>query len=347
MATSPRATITAMGHHVPPDTLTNEFFSARGDTSDAWIRARTGIAERHASRGPTSAMIVPAARECLARRGLDPGDLDLIIVCTSTPDHLMPSTAAIVQAGIGATRAWGFDLNAACSGFVFGLITAVRFIESRGAARVLVCAADRMTTITDYTDRQTSILFGDAAGVALVEATAAGGVLGCLAEMDGREAARIMVPAGGSARPATIETLRRREHAIRLDGGAVFRSAVASMSSTIQRLAADQRVHVADINWLVPHQANARILHAVADRLCVPPARVIMNVDRLGNTGAATVPTCLAEAHLDGRLQPGQLVGLVSFGAGFTSGAVLMRWTLAAPARGESAAAARVAATRR
>jgi 3-oxoacyl-[acyl-carrier-protein] synthase-3 len=321
MATNPRATITALAQHIPRDVLTNTYFAGQCDTTDEWIRSRTGIVERRVATGQrTSEMIVPAAIACLEQRGLDARDLDCIIVTTCTPDYAMPSTAAIVQRAIGAENAWGFDLNAACSGFVFGLITAVRFIESRAMHRVLVCAADRMSAITDPRDRQTGFLFGDAAGVALVERARplSGGVIDCRAWMDGSGAPHLVAPVGGN---------------IRQDGSVVFRAAVTGMSSLITNLAAANGCPVETIDWLAPHQANARILSAVADRAGIAAERVLTNIELMGNTGAATVPTCLAAAHVDGRLQAGHRVMLVSFGAGFTAGAVLMDWTLPACAK--------------
>ena len=339
MPTTPKATISAIAQHVPRDVVTNAYFAEQCGTSDEWIRSRTGIAERRVATGQrTSDMIVPAARACLEERGLHAADLDCIIVATSTPDHAMPSTAAIVQHAIGAGHAWGFDLNAACSGFVFALITAVRFIESGSLHRILVCAADRMSAITNPRDRQTGFLFGDAAGVALVERARplAGGVIGCRAWMDGSAAGHLHAPNGGT---------------IQLDGPLVFRAAVDGMSSLVADLAASNGVPAGGIDWLVPHQANARILTAVADRCGVSSDRVLTNIETMGNTGAATVPTCLADAHDDGRLQPGHRVMLVSFGAGFTAGAVLMDWTLPARKRAEqpaeTAAGATAAATLR
>ena len=326
----PHATISAIAHYVPPERRTNAFFVERLDTSDEWIQSRTGIRERRiASSAGVSDLIVKAAERCLAARGTSALDIDCIIVATITPDHVFPSTASTVQHRIGASRAWGFDLSAACSGFVYGLFVASKMVESGAARRVLLCAGDKMSSITNWDDRQTAVLFGDAGTAAIIEQSEdpALGISDFETWMDGAGGPFLQMPAGGSARPATFETVSRREHTLVQDGKAVFKAAVAGMSRVTTELLARNGLTPQDIGWFVPHQANARIIETVAARLGVDPRKVMVNIDRLGNTCAATIPTCLSEWHNSAQIQVGQPVVIATFGAGFTAGAALMRWS--------------------
>ena len=329
----PKAAITATGHYVPPDVYPNAWFEQRLDTTDAWIRSRTGIAERRfASEGGASDLALPAARRCLEMRGIEAAALDCIIVATMTPDRPIPSTAAILQAKLGAINAWGFDLAGACSGFVYALVTATKLVEGGAARRVLVCGADRMSSVVDPTDRATAVLFGDGAGVVLVEMSEDDevGVFEHVCHMDGEGATALYVPAGGSLIPADAESVAQRRHFVVQDGATVFRAAVVGMAEVIAELLKRADLTLEDVAWMVPHQANRRIIEAVARRLGLPLERVVINLDRYGNTVAATIPLCLSEWHADGRLAYRDRIVLAAFGAGFTSGAVYLRWAIGA-----------------
>ena len=331
-----RAAITAVAHHVPDEVLDNAYFTARMDTTDEWIRTRTGIHERRVLRdGATSDLAAPAARRCLEARGIGPDDVDCIIVSTITPDHVFPSTAAIVQQKLGARRAWGFDLSAACSGFTYGLAVASSLVTSGAARRVLLCAADKMTALTNYEDRTTAVLFGDAGGAVLVEASEDPevGLIDFECRVDGDGVGSLYMPAGGSARPASAETVAAREHFLVQDGATVFKAATTGMADVAEALMRRNGLTPDGIDWLVPHQANRRIIDAVGRRLGMPAEKVMLNVDRLGNTSAATIPTCLSEWHASGALAPRDHVVLASFGAGFSMAAVYLRWSVPQPAQ--------------
>lgn len=324
-----RAAITSIAHYVPPDVVSNASFEGRLDTTDEWIRDRTGITERRIlKQGATSDLIVPAAIECLANRGLSPDEVDCVIVATITPDQPCPSTAAIVQRKIGARHAWGFDLAAACSGFLFGLVTARALVESGAARRVLLCAGDKMSAITNVGDRLTAVLLGDAGTATLVEASddPLVGIHDHELWMDGDGASLLGVPAGGSARPASIATVAAHEHALHQNGQAVFKAAVCRMAEVSSTLLRRNGMGADDLAWFVPHQANLRIIEAVGKRLGVPGHKVMSNVDRFGNTSAASIPLCLSEWRQRGLLHRGDKVVLTSFGAGFTAGSVYMSW---------------------
>ncbi|HEV3059450.1 MAG TPA: beta-ketoacyl-ACP synthase III [Vicinamibacterales bacterium] len=326
----PKATISAITHYVPPQRRPNAFYAGHLDTTDEWIQSRTGIRERRiAPTGGTSDLIVRAAERCLAARRTSALDIDCIIVATITPDHVFPSTASTVQHRIGASRAWGFDLSAACSGFVYGLIIASKMVESGAARRVLLCAGDKMSSITNWDDRHTAVLFGDAGSAAIIEQSddPALGISDFVTWMDGAAGPFLQMPAGGSARPATFETVSRREHTLVQDGKAVFKAAVAGMTRVTTELLTRNGLTPDDIAWFVPHQANARIIEAVSGRLGVDPRKVMVNIDRLGNTCAATIPTCLSEWHNSADIEIGQQVVIATFGAGFTAGAALVRWS--------------------
>jgi 3-oxoacyl-[acyl-carrier-protein] synthase III len=325
-----RAAITAIAHNVPPQVRTNAEVAVRLGVDEAWIEDRTGIRERRVlTDGGTSDLILPAAEECLRRAG-GPADVDCVLVPTITPDHLTPSTAATVIRRLGLTSAWGYDLSAACSGFLYGLVTAAKLVESGAARRVLVCAADRMSCVTNPADRYTAILLGDGAGVALVEPTqdATVGLIDFLFRVDPAGECEVVIPAGGSRLPASAETVRDGKHCLFMSGPPVFRAAVAGMSAIASELLARQGLSVSDLDWFVPHQANGRILEAVADRLGVPPDRCAVNVDRYGNTSAATIPIVLSEWWQAGRLRPGSKILMCSFGAGYTIGAVYLKWAV-------------------
>ncbi|MBI3684356.1 MAG: ketoacyl-ACP synthase III [Acidobacteria bacterium] len=327
----PRAKITALGCHVPAGVLTNHDLEQMVDTSDEWIIERTGIRERHiAPEGiATSDMAVEAAREALAQRGIEPASIDAIIVCTVTPDMFFPSTACLVQDRLGAKGAWGFDLVAACSGFVYGLTTGAHLVASGSHKRVLIIGADTMSRIINYKDRGTCVLFGDGAGAVLIEPAAEGedaGFIGFLNEIDGSGGDYLKMPAGGSRLPATHDTVDQALHYVHQDGHQVFKYAVRKMHEACRELLERTGTKVQDVAVLIPHQANRRIITAAAERLGLPCDRVLINIDRFGNTTAATIPLATQDAITQGKLKKGDLVLFAAVGAGFTVGANLWRW---------------------
>lgn len=327
-----KAKITALGCYTPPGVLTNQDLEKMVETNDQWIVDRTGIRERHiaAPEIATSDMAVLAARAVLEQRGIDATELDAILVCTVTPDMLFPATACLVQNRIGAKGAWGFDLVAACSGFIYGLTTAAHFVSSGSHKKVLVIGADTMSRIMDYTDRGTCILFGDSAGAMLIERTQDGetGFIDFLNEVDGSGGDYLKQPAGGSRMPATHETVDQRLHYVKQDGQQVFKYAVRKMYEACRDLLERNDFSVDDVALLVPHQANRRIITAVAERLGLPCNKVIINIDRFGNTTAATIPLATRDAVEAGRLKQGDLVVFAAVGAGYTVGVNLWRWTM-------------------
>ena len=326
----PGAKISALGCHVPPGVLTNQDLEKIVETNNQWIVERTGISERHiaAPEVATSDMAAEAARIALAARGIDAGELDAIIVCTVTPDMFFPATACLVQDRIGAHGAWGFDLVAACSGFIYGLTTAAHFVMAGTHKKVLVIGADTMSRILDYTDRSTCILFGDAAGAMLVETAEEGeGFIGFRNEIDGSGGDYLKMPAGGSRMPSTRETVENRMHFVKQDGGQVFKYAVRKMEELCLGLLEKHGLKPADVKLLIPHQANRRIIMGVAERLGMDLKHVVINIDRFGNTTGATIPLATRDAVESGRLQKGDLVLFAAVGAGFTAGANLWRWT--------------------
>ena len=325
------ATITAMGKYVPPKVLTNFDLEKMVDTSDEWIKTRTGIAERHIVEDgeATSHMSIRAVEELLETRSLDAHEIDLIIVATVTPDMLFPPTACLVQDAIGAKNAWGFDLLGACSGFLYALSVGAKFVESGSHEEVIVVGADSMSTIIDYEDRNTCVLFGDAAGAVLLERSddKAHGLLDYAYSVDGSGSRYLHMPAGGSAHPATIETVKKRMHYLKQDGRTVFKYAVNSMVKVSTGLLSRNNLSGRDIALLVPHQANKRIIDATSRKLGLEDSQVLINIDRYANTTAATIPLALCEAVEEGRLRKGDLALCVTFGAGFSEGGVLMRWS--------------------
>ena len=327
-----KAKITALGCYVPPGVLTNQDLERMVDTSDQWIVERVGIRERHIA-GPetaTSDMAIQAARCALAQRGLDATDLNAIIVCTVTPDMLFPSTACLVQNALGARGAWGFDLVAACSSFVYGLTVGAHLVAAGTHKKVLIIGSDKMSSIIDYTDRATCVLFGDAAGAMLLEPTVNGddglGFIDFLGEVDGSGGDALKMPAGGSRMPASHDTVDQRLHYVHQDGAAVFKYAVRKMYEVCRDLLERNHLTVADIAIMVPHQANRRIIDGAATRLGVPPEKVLINIDRYGNTTSGTIPLGTNDAIQQGRLKKGDLVLFAAVGAGFTVGASLWRW---------------------
>lgn len=301
------------------------------ETNNQWILERTGISERHiaAPEIATSDMAVEAARAALAQRGIEATELNAVIVCTVTPDMFFPATACLVQNRIGARGAWGFDLVAACSGFVFGLTTAAHLVMAGTHKKVLVIGADTMSRIIDYTDRATCVLFGDAAGAMLVEAAEEGeGFLGFKNEIDGSGGDFLKMPAGGSRMPSTKETVEQRLHYVKQDGGQVFKYAVRKMEELCVTLLAEKNLSAKDVKLLIPHQANKRIIMSVAERMGMREDQVIVNIDRFGNTTAATIPLATRDAVAAGRLKKGDIVLFAAVGAGFTAGTNLWRWTM-------------------
>jgi 3-oxoacyl-[acyl-carrier-protein] synthase-3 len=322
------AAITAVGAYVPKDILTNFDLEKMVDTNDEWIRTRTGIEERHILKGEglgTSDMAAPAVLELCKKRGIDPSEIDCLIVATVTPDMVFPATANIVCDKIGAKNAWGFDLGAACSGFLFALTTGAALIESHRYKKVVVVGADKMTAITDYTDRNTCILFGDAAGAVLLEPNEEGyGIQDSLLKSDGSGRNYLYMKAGGSVRPATIETVTNREHFAYQEGQSVFKFAVKGMADVSAELMERNELSADDIAWLVPHQANLRIIDATANRMGLPKEKVMINIQRYGNTTSATIPLCLWDWRKE--LNKGDNIVLAAFGGGFTWGATLVKW---------------------
>jgi len=326
-----RAKIASLATYVPPRVLTNADLERMVDTSDEWIIQRTGIRERHlVDPGvATSDLAKEASLRALQQAGLTPADIDVIIVATTTPDTIFPSTACLLQNKIGASRAWGFDLGAACSGFTYALTTAAQLIATGAHEHVLVVGADVMSSIIDYTDRATCVLFGDGAGAAVLSAAQSeegGAILDFAHEIDGSGGQALCMPAGGSKMPASHETVDKRLHYVHQDGATVFRFAVRKTEELCRRLLAKNGLKPGDLDLFVSHQANRRIIQSAAEKLGLDPARVVINIEKYGNTTAATIPLALADALADGRLKPGHLVMLTSVGAGFTAGTVLLRW---------------------
>ena len=323
------ATITGVGHYVPERRLTNADLEKMVDTSDEWITSRTGIEERRILGEDlgTSYMALKSLEAILHNKGLDARDIDLIIVATITPDMFFPSTACLVQNEIGATKAWAFDLSAACSGFVYALVVGAQFIETGVHKRVVVIGADKMSCITDYTDRETCVLFGDGAGAVLLEPGEPSlGLKDFILHADGSGVAYLRQPAGGSLYPASRKTVDEKMHYIYQDGREVFKFAVSKMAEVSAQLLERNGLVGKDIALFVPHQANKRIIDACVKRTDLPKDRVVLNINRYANTSAATIPIGLSEAAEQGRIQRGDHVLLASAGAGYTWGSALLTW---------------------
>jgi 3-oxoacyl-[acyl-carrier-protein] synthase-3 len=327
-----RARISALGTYVPPRILTNADLEKMVDTNDEWITTRVGIRERHiVDKGvAASDLATEAARRCLAERGIGPEEVEAIIVATVTPDMIFPATACLVQHKLGATGAWGFDLSAACSGFIFALQTGAKFIESGAHKKVLVIGADVMSAIINYKDRATCVLFGDGAGAVLLEPAAEGdaGLIDYVHEVDGAGSCALYMPGGGSLHPASHETVDKNMHYIHQEGQSVYKFAVRKMAEAAEKVLQRNGLTAADVSLLIPHQANKRIIDAVSERLGLRPEQVVINIERYGNTTAATIPLAMQTAREEHRLKPGDTVLLASVGAGFTIGACLLRWSI-------------------
>ncbi len=323
------AKITGVAGYVPPKVMTNADFEKIVETSDEWIRTRTGIRERHVVEkgAATSHMAAEAAEAVLAQTKTDPADIDLIVLASVTPDMFFPASACLVQNRIGAKKAWGFDLSAACSGFAYALTVGAQFVGAGTHQKVLVVGSDTMTSILDYTDRATCVLFGDGAGAALLEPAGANeGILDFEHDVDGSGGDFLYMPGGGSLHPASQETVEQRMHYVHQAGSQVFKYAVRRMAETAVQLLERNGFSTKDLALLVPHQANLRIIRATQERLGVEDSKVVVNIDRYGNTTAGTIPLGLRDAVAQGRLHKGDLVLLVAVGAGYTTGGVLLRW---------------------
>ena len=324
-----RPKISALGTYVPPRRLTNADLEKMVETTDQWIRERTGIRERHiVDKGvATSDLGLEAAKRALAERKIAPDDLDAIIVATVTPDMLFPCSACLVQHKLGAKNVWGFDLNAACSSFVYALQVGSQFITSGTHKKVMVIGADVMSSIIDYTDRATCVIFGDGAGAVILEpAEDSFGVIDFLNEVDGSGGCSLFMPGGGSLNPASHETVEQKMHYVHQDGQAVFKFAVRKMAELCEKLLQRNGLTGKDIDVFIPHQANKRIITATADRLGMPMEKVIIDIDRYGNTTSATIPLAMNTARQEGKLKKGDMVLLAAVGAGFTVGTTLLRW---------------------
>ena len=323
------AKITGVAGYVPPKVMTNGDLEKIVETNDEWIRTRTGIRERHiAEKGTaTSHMATEAAKSVLAETKTDPADIDLIVLASVTPDMFFPATACLVQERIGAKKAWGFDLSAACSGFAYAMTVGAQFVGAGTHKKVLVIGSDTMSSILDYKDRATCVLFGDGAGAALLESAGPNeGILDFQHDVDGSGGAFLYMPAGGSLHPASFETIEKRMHYVHQEGSQVFKYAVRRMADMAAHLLEKNGFTKDDMKLLVPHQANLRIIRATQERLGVDDSKVLVNIDRYGNTTAGTIPLGLRDAVEQGRLHKGDLVLIVTVGAGYTTGGVLLRW---------------------
>ncbi len=322
------AAITAVGGYVPEYRLTNKELETMVDTNDEWIRSRTGIEERRILKGEglgSSDMAAPAVKELCEKRGISPAEIDCMICATVTPDMVFPATANIVCDKIGAVNAFGFDVSAACSGFLFALTTGASLIESGRYKKVVVVGVDKMSAIIDYTDRATCIIFGDGAGAVLLEPNEEGvGVLDSILKSDGSGKEFLHMKAGGSVKPATMDTVVAKEHYAYQEGQTVFKCAVKGMADVSYELMQKNNLTADDIAWLVPHQANLRIIDATARRMDLPKEKVMINIEKYGNTTAATLPLCLWD--WEKRLKKGDNIILAAFGGGFTWGATWLKW---------------------
>ncbi len=322
------AAITAIDAYLPPDILTNFDLEKMVDTNDEWIRSRTGIIERRILKTPgwaSSDMAAEAIKSLLEKKNIDPLSIDVIICATVTPDMVFPATANIIGDKVGMKNAWGFDLSAACSGFLFGLQTGAALIESGKYKKVLVVGVDKMSSIIDYTDRNTCIIFGDGCGVVLLEPNFDGyGIMDCILKSDGSGRKHLHQKAGGSLKPASHETITNKEHFVYQEGQAVFKAAVKGMADVSYEILERNNLKSEDIAWLVPHQANLRIIDATRERMGLPEEKVMVNIQRYGNTTAGTLPLCLYD--YESQLKKGDNIILASFGGGYTWGSIWLKW---------------------
>jgi len=325
-----RVKISALGIYVPPRILTNADLEKMVDTNDEWIMSRVGIRERHiVDKGvATSDLAAEAAKKALTQRGIDASELDAIIVATVTPDMLFPATACLVQDKLGAKKVWGFDLSAGCSQFVYALQVGAQFVQTGAHKKVMVIGADVMSSIIDYKDRATCVIFGDGAGAVILEPSEEDslGLIDFLHEVDGSGGASLYMPGGGSLNPPSHETVDKNMHVVHQDGQAVFKFAVRKMAESCDEILKKNGLTGSDIDVFIPHQANLRIINATAERLKMHPENIVINIDRYGNTTGATIPLAMHTAIEDGRLKKGSMVLLAAVGAGFTVGTTLLRW---------------------
>ena len=323
-----RAAISGVAGYVPNGVITNQDLEQMVETNDEWILSRTGIKERRILRDPTKAtsdMAVEAIRVLLAQKSISPEEIDMIIVGTVTGDYVFPDTANLIAHKIGATNAFGFDINAACSGFIFSLVTASKFIETGTHQKILVVGADKMSSIVNYEDRATCILFGDGAGVVLLEPDTAGvGIEDSILRADGSGSQFLFQKAGGSLYPATAETVKNKEHFAFQEGRVVFKAAIKGMSDSIREIMKNNALTQDDIDFVIAHQANKRIIHGVADMLGFDKEKVLVNIENYGNTTAATIPLCLRD--FESKFKKGDRIILTAFGGGFTWGSILLKW---------------------
>ena len=323
------ATITATAHYVPEKVLTNHDLEKIIDTSDEWIQSRTGISQRYivGENEATSDLCTQIAKQLLEKRELSPDDIQVIIICTCTPDYFAPSTAALVQNNIGASNAWGFDLSGACTGFIYGLETGAKFIESGQYERIMVIGVDTMSSIMDYTDRNICVLFGDGGGGVILEPTGSEkGIIDSILRIDGSGGDYLIMPGGGSRQPATVESVKARQHFLKQDGKTVYKFAVKGMADVSKDIINRNNLTGEDISLFIPHQANKRIIDATTARCGFTEDKVLINIGRYGNTTAGTIPLGLSEAVDERLLNDGDMLLLAAFGAGFTWGSMLIKW---------------------
>jgi 3-oxoacyl-[acyl-carrier-protein] synthase-3 len=322
------ASITAVGGYVPDYILTNAELETMMDTNDEWIMSRTGIKERRILKGEgkgSSDLAVEAVKDLLAKKGIDPKEIEMVICATTTPDMQFPATANVICDKAGLSNAWGYDVNAACSGFIYSLTIGSQFIETGRHKKVLVIGVDKMSSIMDYEDRKTAIIFGDGAGCVLLEPDTDGfGLIDSILRTDGSGRVHLHQKAGGSVKPASIETVMNKEHYVYQEGQSVFKFAVKNMADVSAEIMERNNLTADDIQWLVPHQANKRIITATADRMKLPPEKVMINIERFGNTTNGTLPLCLWE--WESKLRKGDNIILAAFGGGFTWGSTYIRW---------------------
>ena len=323
------AKITATAHNTPEKIMTNHDLEKLVDTSDEWIRSRTGITQRHVvgENEASSDISTRIAETLMEKRGISADEIDVIIVGTVTPDYFTPSTAALIQKNIGATNAWGFDLSAACSGYIYGLETGATFIRSGQYNKVMVIGVDTMTSILDFKDRDTCVIFGDGGGGVILEPTYNDtGIIDSILHMDGNGGEYLIIPGGGSRIPATVESVKSRQHFIKQDGKTVYKFAVRGMADVSEEILSRNNLSGEDIALFIPHQANKRIIDAAAERCGISSEKVLINIDRYGNTTAGTIPIAMNEAVENNQIKDGDYILLASFGAGFTWGSILIKW---------------------